>query len=266
MTERKAGERPARKPAKQPGDIGSIPPIVPARDEVASRQKARNGGRGRRGNGKSGGGAGLLARLFITVSLAVAGVACGWAWQLQQELDSAEQLMARYEERISDLEDRLSDTDEGMNQSAAAMAVKVKELYSEVDKLWASAWRRNKAAIAELEKSRDELNSKVATLTQTDSKYSNQLQALGTDIQKLRAVAGDLERLITTADANQALLERLGDDVSRATLELARVQKRMDTTEEWQASVDGFRKQVNQSLIQLRQSMSAAPSSAPGAQ
>ncbi len=273
MTEKKAGTRTgsdqnasSRKPGNQPGDIGSIPPIVPARDEVASRQNARNSSRGRRNGKAAGGGAGLLARLFITVALAAAGVACAWAWQLQQELDGAEDLLARYEARIRDLEDRLSDTDEGMNQSAAAMAVKIKELYSEVDKLWASAWRRNKASVEDLQKSRDALNSKVATLTQTDSAYSNQLQELGSDIQKLRAVASDLERLVTTADANQALLERLGDDVSRATLELARVQKRMDTTEEWQASVDGFRKQVNQSLIQLRQSVNSAPSSAPGAQ
>jgi predicted nucleic acid-binding Zn-ribbon protein len=261
MNDSKSGKR----PGNQPGDIGDIPPIVPARDEVASRQNARKPARGKRNAAVAGGGSGLLARLFITISLAVAGVACGWAWQLQQELDTAEQLLARYESRISDLEDRLSDTDEGMNQSAATMAVKIKELYSEVDKLWASAWRRNKAAIAELEKSRDSLNSKVASLAQTDTAYSNQLQALGSDLQKLRAVAGDLERLVTTADANQALLERLGDDVSRATLELARLQKRMDASEEWQASVDGFRKQVNQSLIQLRQSVGSAPGGAPGA-
>ena len=251
--------------SKDDRKIGSIPPIVPARDEVAARQSARRG-KGERRRAKdssSGGGAGLLARLFIVISLAVAAVACAWAWQLQQELDYAELLLAQYESRISDLEDRLSDTDEGLNQSSAAMAVKIKELYSEVDKLWASAWRRNKAKIADLEKSRDELSSKITTLTQTDSQYSRQLQALGTDIQKLRAVASDLERLVTTADANQALLERLGDDVSRATLDLARLQKRMENSEEWQASVDAFRKQVNQSLIQLRQGMSAAPPSAP---
>ncbi len=266
MTEKKAGPGagPAKKPGAQAGDIGSIPPIVPARDEVVSRQNARKSPRGGRNGAASGGGAGLLARLFIAVSLAVAGVACAWAWQLQQELDGAGELLARYESRISDLEDRLSDTDEGMNQSATAMAVKIKELYSEVDKLWASAWRRNKAAIAELEKSRDALSSKVATLTQTDAAYSSQLKELGSDLTKLRAVASDLERLVTTADANQALLERLGDDVGRATLELARVQKRMDASEEWQASVDGFRKQVNQSIIQLRQSMGSAPAGAPG--
>ena len=234
--------------------MGGIPPIVPARDEVASRQAARSG-RKPSPPSSGGGGAGLLARLFITVALAVAGVACGWAWQLQQELDNAESLMVRYEARIADLEDRLSDTDEGLNQSSATMAVKIKELYSEVDKLWASAWRRNKAAIEELEKSRDTLNGRVAALADTDKKYSGQLQALGADLDKLRAVAGDLERLVASAQANQALLERLGDDVNRVTLDMARLQKRMEATEEWQASVDGFRKQVNQSLLQLRQSM-----------
>jgi chromosome segregation ATPase len=247
------------KPGK-PGDIGSIPPIVPARDEVASRQASRRNGRPPRPSAPAAksGGSGLLARLFITFALAVAGVACGWAWQLQQELDNAGELLSRYESRISDLEDRLSDTDEGLNQSATTMAVKIKELYSEVDKLWASAWRRNKASIEELQKSRDTLNSRVATLSETDKKYSSQLQALGADLAKLRAVTGDLEKLLARAESNQALLERLGDDVNRVTLDMARLQKRMDATEEWQASVDGFRRQVNQSLLDLRQSINAA--------
>ena len=242
--------------------ISSIPPIVPARDEVAARQTARRGKVERRRSTDSnggGGGAGLLARLFIVVALVIAAVACAWAWQLQQELDVAEHLMAQYEARISDLEDRLSDTDEGMNQSATAMAVKIKELYSEVDKLWASAWRRNKAKIADLEKSRDSLSGQLTTLTETDKRYSEQLKALAADTEKLRTVAADLERLVASAESNQALLERLGDDVSRATLDLSRLQQRMDTTEEWQASVDGFRKQVNQSLIRLQQSMGPAP-------
>ena len=249
----------------RPGDIGSIPPIVPARDEVASRQRPR---RSPRGNGGAktptpSGGTGLVTRLLIVVSLVVAAVACAWAWQLQQELDMAETLMDQYARRISDLEDRLSDTDEGMNESAAAMSVKIKELYSEVDKLWASAWRRNKAKIADLEKSRDSLSGQLTTLTETDKRYSAQLQALAADTEKLRNVAADLDRLVTSASSNQALLERLGDDVSRATLDLSRLQKRMDTTEEWQASVDGFRKQVNQSLIRLQQNLGSA-SAAPG--
>ena len=197
------------------------------------------------------------------MALAGAAVACAWAWQLQQELDLAESLLTRYEERIRDLEDRLSDTDQGMNQSAAAMSVKIKELYSEVDKLWASAWRRNKAKIADLEKGQEGLSGQLAALSETDKRYSAQLQALADDAKKLREVTGDLDRFVAAAKSNQALIERLGDDVNRATLELARLQKRMDTNEEWQASVDGFRKQVNQSLIRLQQNLGAS-SAVPG--
>ena len=238
--------------------IDHIPPIIPARDEVVSRQNAKKATaakRGRAGKAGSSGGAGLLARLFIVVALVVAGIAAAWAWQLQQELDAAELLMVRYEARISDLEDRLSDTDEGMNQSSAKLAADIKFLKSEVDKLWGSAWRRNKAKIEDLEKSSSAHGSRLATLGETDKAYSSQLKALATDIDKLRSVAGDLENLVKTAKSNQALLERLGDDISRTTLEISKLQKRVETSEEWQASVDGFRKQVNQSLIRLQNSL-----------
>ncbi|MEP5766294.1 MAG: hypothetical protein ABJ308_16970 [Halieaceae bacterium] len=244
-------------------NIDNIPPIIPARDEVVSRQRSKKTTGGKRGKAPAGGGSGLLARLFIAIALVVAAVACAWAWQLQQELDLADTALRDYEMRISDLEDRLSDTDEGMNQSTAAMAVKIKELYSEVDKLWGSAWRRNQASIKALQKSKDEQGSQLATLAATDTAYSAQLQALATDIGKLRSVAGDLDRLVSTARANEALLERLGDDVSRATLEVAKLQKRVQTGEEWQASVDGFRKQVNQSLIRLQESVGALQGGAP---
>jgi len=244
--------------------LDHIPSIIPARDEVVSRQQSRPGSRSNSAGKKpshSGGGAGLLARLFIVVALVGGAVACAWAWQLQQELLAAGKAMAGYESRISDLEDRLSDTDEGLNQSAATLSVKIKELYSEVDKLWASAWRRNKAKIEELEKSASEQGSQLSTLAKTDKEYSAQLKSLAADVQKLRAISGDLERLVANAKTNQATMERLGDDVSRATLELAKLQKRVQAGEEWQASVDGFRKQVNQSLIRLQQDLGALQAS-----
>jgi len=257
-------------PGKDDSQLDHIPPIIPARDEVVSRQNAKKNSRGGRPAAPAGGGgAGLLARLFIVVALTAAGAACGWAWQLQQELDAAEGVLANYESRIRDLEDRLSDTDEGMNQSTAAMAVKIKELYSEVDKLWASAWRRNKASIEALEKTSSDQAGKLATLAETDKQYSGQLKSLAGDIAKLRSVAGEMEKLVASARANEALMERLGDDVSRATLELSRLDKRVQTGEEWQAAVDGFRKQVNQSLIKLQQGLNqlqaAAPAATPGA-
>lgn len=235
--------------------IDPIPSIVPRRDDVPARSQ----GRKPRGDKPSPpprspvAGTSLWARLFIVISLVVAAVACAWAWQLQQEMRHAEGVLAQYESRIADLEDRLSDTDEGMNQSATALAVKIKELYSEVDKLWASAWRRNKAAIEELEKSVKSQSGQLASLVKTDKEYSAQLKSLGVDIGKLRSVASELEKLLADSRANQASLERLGDDVSRMTLDFARLQKRVGTNEEWVESINGFRKQVNRSINELQQ-------------
>ncbi len=229
--------------------IDHIPPIVPARDEVVAR--TRSGGKRKKSARKSGGSTGLWARLFIVVSLVVAAVACAWAWQLQQQLQVAERNLQDYGERIADLEDRLSDTDEGVNQSSAAMAVKIKELYSEVDKLWASAWRKNKAKLADLEKVSGRHSSQLATLGNTDETYSAQLKSLAADMQKLKAVAGDLERLVESAQASESQLEKLGDDLNRMGLEYAKLQKRVTTNEEWVDSINGFRRQVNRTLSEL---------------
>ncbi|MCZ6830367.1 MAG: hypothetical protein O7F73_12425 [Gammaproteobacteria bacterium] len=231
--------------------LDHIPPIIPTRDEVVSRKSRKNkSARDRRTSQVSG--TGLWTRLFITLSIVVAAVACAWAWQLQQELDRAEAVQVDYASRITDLEDRLSDTDEGVTQSSAAMAVKIKELYSEVDKLWASAWRRNKAKIAELEKSASAQGSQLATLSKTDKDYSAQLQKLGNELEALNSVAGDLERLVKTARASESQMEKLGDDVNRMTLEMAKLKKRVTTNEEWVESINGFRKQVNRTLAQLQ--------------
>ena len=221
-------------------DPASMPPIAPARDEVASRQQ---GGKRAAPSRDLTGGDDLVVRALAAVGLAVA-VAVGiWAWLLQRELDATEPLMEQYESRIKDLEDRLSDTDEGMNQSAAVTAVKIKELTQEVDKLWASAWRRNKARLDQLEKGQAE----------TSQAQAAQIKALADDVASLRAVAGDLQQLASGTKANQESIERLGDDLSRSALELAKLSKRVQSGEDWQGSVNNFRRQVNQSLLQLRE-------------
>ena len=79
-----------------------------------------------------------------------------------------------------------------------------------MDKLWASAWRRNKAKIEALEKSGTSHGSQLAALKKTDKDYSTQLQKLGTDLQSLNSVAADLQRLVKNARANEAQMEKTG--------------------------------------------------------
>lgn len=245
-------------------DIDHIPSITATRD--GPPQRARSGARSNKPVGKgrspdrpssSGGGSSLLGRLSITVALVVAAVACAWAWQLQQELQSSAEVMAQYEQRIANLEDRLSDTDEGLSQNTATMAVKIKELYSEVDKLWASAWRKNKAKIEALEKQSASNTKKVASTAKSLAADAALLKSVSGDISKLKKVAGDLDRLMVSAKSNQAEVERVADSLNRINLEYAKLNKRVLANEEWVGSVNAFRRQVNTTLTQLQASVRA---------
>ena len=154
-------------------DLDHIPSIVPTRDNVPHRASsktraptAKGGGAQRPPAQKSpggSGGSGLLARLFIAIALVVAGVACAWAWQLQGQLQLANTQMQDYEERIGDLEARLSDTDEGMSQNAAVQAAKIRDLDSEVRKLWDNVWKQTKTRLAKLEADSGSQTKKLAS-------------------------------------------------------------------------------------------------------
>ena len=189
-------------------------------------------------------GSSVFLRLVATVSLVVAAVACAWAWQLEERLTQTGFELERYEERIGELEARLSDTDEGLSQNTAAMAVKIKELYSEVDKLWASAWRRNKARLDEIEGTNSNQGESLAAL-------KKDVAAANSDLARLKGVAGDLERLMANAKANQAQVERVADTLNRLDLEMSRLAKRVEANEGWVESINAFRRQVNASISQL---------------
>ena len=247
-------------------DIDHIPKITatrdsdhrPTRPKTRSNQPAGNVRSPNRSapSGQPSAGAGIWARLFITVSLVIAAVACAWVWQLQEQLDQSGQLLNQYEQRISDLEDRLSDTDEGLSQNTATMAVKIKELDSEVDKLWA-ARNLQKKKISGLESQSAANTKKVASTAKSLSVDKSQLKSLATDIAKLRSVSGDLQRLMVSAKSSQAEVERVADSLNRMDLEYAKLNKRVKTNEDWVGSVNAFRRQVNTSLSQLSTSIRA---------
>ena len=212
-------------------DIGWARGLPRDDDEVpapAPRSAAGRGATPRAGASRAGArpapptvGSSVFLRLVATVSLVVAAVACAWAWQLEERLTQTGFELERYEERIGELEARLSDTDEGLSQNTAAMAVKIKELYSEVDKLWASAWRRNKARLDEIEGTNSNQGESLAAL-------KKDVAAANSDLARLKGVAGDLERLMANAKANQAQVERVADTLNRLDLEMSRLAKRVE--------------------------------------
>lgn len=247
-------------------DLDHIPSIVPTRDGVPSG-KPPKGGPARGGSSRSpvsgrpvsGGGTGPLARLLITVSLVIAVVACAWAWQLQGQLEEAAETSRDYAGRIADLEARLSDTDEGMNQNAEVQAAKIRELDTEVRKLWDNVWKQTKERLAELEKDSSSQGKKLTATAGSVSALESQIKGAAGDIAKLKSVAGDLERVIASGKANQAEVERVADTINRVNLDLAKLNKRVQSNEEWIQSINTFRKQVNASIIELQAAVRAQP-------
>lgn len=103
---------------------------------------------------KGKGGAGTLLVVLVLL-LALAGL--GGCYYLYTLLQQQQAVALQAEDRIAELERKLSATDEEMGESTVALQVKVnelaeksKELWEQMDKLWASAWRRNQKEITDL--------------------------------------------------------------------------------------------------------------------
>jgi chromosome segregation ATPase len=247
-------------------DIDSIPSIIPSRDrDYTLVQTATSAPRKKSGNG--GGkppvkqaGSGLLSRLFITVALVIAAIACAWAWQLQEQLKQASNTMNDYELRIGDLEARLSDTDEGMSQNAAVQAAKIRDLDTEVRKLWDNVWKQSKERLGKLEASSKTYNKKITANEKSLKATQTKVSSAADDLAKLKNVSGDLSRLISSAKANQAEVERVADTLNRINLDLAKINRQVKSNEEGIRATDAFRRQVNGSINELEGAIRALQS------
>lgn len=251
-------------------DINHIPSIVPARDRdpVPGTGKSRGAapnrkaGKGSGGGGSRPGGMGLLARLVLTIALVIAGVACAWAWQLQEQSKQSDLQMADYASRIADLEDRLSDTDEGMSQNATVQAAKIRELDTEVRKLWDNVWKQTKSRLAKLENDNKSQTAKISSAQKSVAAASSGIKSAQSDLAKLKSVTGDLDRLMASAKTNQAEVERVADTLNRINLDLAKLSRQVKDNTQGQRSTDSFRREANTSINQLQgavRALQAAP-------
>jgi chromosome segregation ATPase len=250
-------------------DLEHIPAIVPTRDAENHRPAGNSATRqsrssGARGAGPAVAGLGVIPRLAITVALVVAAVACAWAWQLQQVLQESAALGEEYERRIGDLEARLSDTDEGMNQNAEVQAAKIRELDSEVRKLWDNVWKKASARLTKLEKDAAAQGKKIDAASTGLATARGEIKSADGDIAKLNSVAGELERVIASGKVHQAEVERVADTISQVNLDLAKLNKRVQDNEEWIQSINAFRKQVNASIVELQAAVRTRSSGPPG--
>ena len=241
-------------------DLNDIPSFAANRDEaVSSAPRGAIPARAPRAEAVMG----LTARLVLTIALAVAGIACGWAWQLQTLLDESQTQQKATQARVADLEALLSDTDETVNKSAAAMGAQLRLLDTEVRKLW-DARKTSNAKITKLEKNFVTQEKQITGLNTKATNHSEQLAAMQTELGALTKVAGDLERLAASAQRAQTDVERLADGLNKSNLERAALRKQVESNAEWIESINAFRRQVNASIAELEADVAAM--SSPGMQ
>ncbi|WP_100657034.1 hypothetical protein [Alteromonas flava] len=154
-------------------------------------------------SGSSGNG---LAVFALLLALGAGGAAGYLYMQLQQQLTAA----TAAEARIADLENRLSATGEDLGESTVALQVKVselsnraEELWDQMDKLWASAWRRNQKEIGDLNTKVDE---QVASLRSTANAAN---QSATTNKQSINGMQTQVENVASELLAINVQLERL---------------------------------------------------------
>lgn len=181
----------------------------------------------------------------ILLVLIFAGLGASF-WLYQQQVKHV-QMLESAQQRIADLENQLSATGEEMGESAVALQAKVgqldtktKELWDQMDRLWASAWRRNQsdikklgarldgmdtssegfekqfnllqadvtASITNLGLLQEQIDQQVAQLKTTNTNLSDVTNTVALRYKKIQ----ELERKLTATDKiSSQLLKRLKD-------------------------------------------------------
>ncbi|MDC0601921.1 hypothetical protein OAP14_02700 [Aliiglaciecola sp.] len=189
---------------------------------------------------------GMWLVLVFIVALSSAGANY---WLYQQKLASDAALNSAVD-RVTELERRLSATGEEMDQSAGALRVtvselteKTDELWNQMDKLWASAWRKNQAEITQLNErlnqTENQTNRKMglvesdvvtvttnlAVLQEQLTQQRDELAQLSTLLVEMRSSDTDNARQIGDIKAKLVTLDQVNGALSRRLAKLEKWRK-----------------------------------------
>ena len=252
-------------PMPSPDDkLTDIPIIVPTRDDdLPARGRTRpepgaapaRGGAGPSPQPQAAGSWRYIAIFGLIVALATAAIA-GLLFQRSLQLEAA---LAQSNQRIQDLEGKLSTTDDSVNQSSAAMQVKIKELAGEVDKLWASAWRKNDARLVELEKAGKQAAGRLDAQQKQLVGATAGIDQLKTQVGTATDLAGTVGTLRQQQQSMQDAVSRMNSTVNTVSGTQRAQEARIKEMEQWVQSNIEFRKQVTQRLTRLENPPSALP-------
>lgn len=247
-------------------DFDGILAIKPAQDEVASRRRSGRPEAPRQSNFN-----GIL--VFVIVLMAIMMAIGGFAlWQVQQKLDQANKLLDKGQHDLRDLEDRLSQTGDTASKKFKQMDAQIKTNVSQIDKLWASAWRRNRADIDDNKQAIDGVRKSGDRLQQQYSQLNHSVSSLNSDLNKLTSATNKLKQdwqnqmddVSTQVSLVRGHMQDQSVTVQGNKREVAALGKQVKSLQDAIKVIDRYRQQVNQQLLNLEsrvQAVTPAPAS-----
>lgn len=228
--------------------------VTPARDEIASY----NAKQATRSSKQVQSGIGGGTKFFLFASFLLAAAAAAGSGYLFLQLTESQTTLQDAQDRVMELENRLSSTDESVNESGVAMQVKIKELTSEVDKLWASAWRKNQATLKALDEQIKKQQQAGASQAKSLSAQTEAVAKLQSQVGSALAAAQELKEIQATSIAQGAELSEISDQLRDVDTGLRSLGKRMSESEAWVDSINAYRRQTNKKISELEQAIQAA--------
>lgn len=189
--------------------------------------------------------------IFLTFLVALGGYGASyWLFmQNQQQL----QMMGQAEQRIEELERKISATGEELDQSAVALRVQVNELkdktevlWQEMDKLWASAWRRNQTEIQGLSetvtKSFREQRQKLTGLEGDISAAGTNMAVIQEQFEQQKSELTQLTNTVSNALKNNTNskqeIKQLTDQIATSALRIEALADRINELEKLRQKVN----------------------------
>lgn len=235
---------------------------------------------------RQGGGAGTAVLIFALF------LACGglgyMAFMQHQQSAALSMTVQKLQTQVTALQDSLSMAESEAQNSGSSLQAQLaslnnqvksknKQLDSEIAKLWTVAYQRNKPAIEALQAKLDTLSSQSEELDKKITSVSGGISSLyeridaatvaesdarSEDIKKIRTEIASLQTSFvlteeTVNEANrqlQAQQRELVDRVNALALssDTAELERRVKTSEQAIKSIDNTRREVNNTLIQLK--------------
>lgn len=245
--------------------------IVPERDEIRARTSVKKPASSGAAASKSGqikrtkaavkpstSGSGFMTIILCLFVVLLSGVSAYLYLQTQTLSAEKNELAAR----VLDIESKLSVTDESMSQSGAAMQAVLKEHSSELEthmseirKLWAVAYDRNRVSIEGLQKDQKNTGARLNSLSGSVAKLDPIIKGYDGIQSRIETISSQLLVQSATVDDLSSQARNLADGTNKISSQVNSQSSLIDQHQEAIDAIDQYRMQLNQRLLRLEQSL-----------